>query len=109
MRRAAFPADILGVPFVHDVAERHEIVLALRAVHAVVDGDETDVAAWEIDLGVLSRFQIFAPETGHILDDQRRDEAVLDILYQPLEIRAVEVGAGIAVVHVDADVLEAVL
>ena len=85
------------------------LVHAGDGVHAVVDGDEADVVIGEVLLRVVAHLQVFAAQAGHVLDDDRRDVAQLDVLQQPLEVRAVEVRAGVPVVHVDAGIQQTVL
>ena len=109
VRRTAFAADIFGVKLVEDVANRHEIVVFIDTVHIVVDGDKSHIVLGEELLCVVANLQIFTPESGHILDDQRRNETVFNILHQPLNVGTVKVGAGVAVVNIDADVLKAVV
>ena len=110
--RAHLAADVSGVKLVHHVAERGQLrglVHAGDSVHAVVDGNEADVVIGEVLLRVVAHLQVLAAQAGHVLDDDRRDVAQLDVLQQPLEVRAVEVCAGVAVVHVDAGIQQTVL
>lgn len=105
--RTHLAADVARVPLVHDVAERGKIVVALLTIHAVVYGDEADVVFREIGVGVKAHLQIVATEPGHILDDHRVDEPGLNILQHLLEAGAVEIGAGIAIIPIVADIAHA--
>lgn len=52
------------------IAERCEIIVTLGAVHAIMNGDETNIIAWENQFRVLSDLQIVSTEAAHILDDE---------------------------------------
>ena len=48
--------------------------------------------------------QVFTPETGHILNDDRADISHFDIIEQFLKARSVEIRAGVAVIHIELGV-----
>ena len=63
-----FVAGVLGVPLVHDVQERREvIVLRGSTVHIVVDGDKPDALFRENDFGVVADLQVVSTKTTEIL------------------------------------------
>lgn len=93
-------AGVLSVPLVDDVAERGEVVVLPLAVHAVVDRDKPHIVLREADLCVHPYLQVVAAETGHILDDDRADEAAFNIGQHLLEARPVKVRTGVAVILV---------
>ena len=45
--RFLFPATVPDVPLIEYVAQGSEVVLALCAVHSVIDSDEADTVLWE--------------------------------------------------------------
>ena len=98
-------AGVLGVPLVHDVQERGEVVVGgLCAVHAVVDGDEADALLGEHNLGVVAHLQVVPPESAQVFDNQGGHMARLNLAQKGVEAWAVEVGAGVAIVPKVPDV-----
>ena len=55
------------------IAKRRKIIVAFVAVHPVIDGNVANISLGKETLGVVAHFQIVAPHTGHILDDNRLD------------------------------------
>ena len=52
-------------------------------------------------LGVQPNMQIVAPETRHVLADNRSDQSSFRVSQHLFETRAFKVGSGIAVIHVE--------
>ena len=71
---AYFVAGVLGIPLVHYVEERGEVVI-LRLVtgHAVIDCNKAYLLLGEQNLGIKADLKIVSAETAHILDDNRAD------------------------------------
>ena len=104
VRRPHLAADILGVQLVHDILDGDKIVhvrCPVNAVHIIVDGDKADIVVGEIVFGVISHLQVFTPETGHILNDDRADISHFDIIEQFLKTRSVKIRTGVAVIHIE--------
>lgn len=92
---------VLGIPLIDDISERGEVVAHLVvAVHSVVDGDKTDSHLWKADLRIQPYLQIIAAKPGHILNDYRADKPRLNVGQHFLKARALEAGAGIAVIFI---------
>ena len=71
---AYFVAGVLGIPLVHYVEERGEVVILwFVAVHAVIDCDKAYLLLGEQNLGIKADLKIVSAETAHILDDNRTD------------------------------------
>ena len=67
-------AGVLGVPLVHYIEERSEvIILWLVAIHITVDCNKAYLLLGEQYLGIKADFKIVSTETAHILDDNRAD------------------------------------
>jgi len=91
---------VLGVPFVDDVEERSKIaVLLIGAVHAVVDGNESDICAGQYHLGVVAYLEVVSAQSAHVLYDDRTDLAFVHKGHKALPVRAVKVRAAVAIVH----------
>lgn len=91
----------------HDILDGDKIVhirCPVNAVHIIVDGDKADVVVGKIVFGVIPHLQIFTPETGHILNDDRADISHFNIIEQLLKARSIEVCAGVAVIHIELGV-----
>ena len=71
---AYFVASVLGIPLVHYVEERGEVViLRFVAVHAVIDCNKAYLLLGEQNLGIKADLKIVSAETAHILDDNCAD------------------------------------
>lgn len=71
---AYFVAGVLGIPLVHYVEERGEVViLRLVTVHAVIDCNKAYLLLGEQNLGIKADLKIVSAETAHILDDNCAD------------------------------------
>ena len=71
---AYFVAGVLGIPLVHYVEERGEVViLRFVAVHAVIDCNKAYLLLGEQNLGIKADLKIVSAETAHILDDNCAD------------------------------------
>ena len=55
------------------VAKRGKIVVPFVAVHTVIDCDIANITLGKKALGIIADFQIIAPHTGHIFDDNCLD------------------------------------
>ena len=108
VRGADLSADVSGVHLVHDVAERSELVFSVVAVHAIVDGNEANVVIGEVRIRVIADLQIVAPEAAHILHDDGGDIAHFNVLQQLLKAGAVEIRAGVSVIHIVSRVAEVI-
>ena len=106
---AHFPAGILGIEVVEQVADRGKITVAMFGIHAVVHGDESHIHAGEYDLCVVSNLQIVPAEAAHVLHNDRADLPRFHQGEQFLHRQTVEVGASIAVVHEESRAGEAVI
>lgn len=88
---------VLGVPFIHDVSERHKVIVALGSINAVIDGNEHHTFLAE-HLHKLTDLQVITSHTAHVLDADLGDIALLDLLHHGKKARAVEASAGDPVV-----------
>ncbi len=107
--RPYLPAGILGIEVIEQVAHRSEIAVAVFGVHAVIHGDETDIPAGKHDLRVMPDLQVIPAEPAHILHDDRANLSRFHQGEHFLHGGTVEVGAGIAVIHEEANVTETMI
>ena len=63
MRASNLAADVLGIHLVHYITKRAEIILAVFAVNAIVDGDKANVVLGEIIVCVLTYLKVVSSET----------------------------------------------
>ena len=98
------PGNIPAVHVVQDILERRDVHglvgLALVAVIAVVDRDITDVVLGKIDLDIAAGLDVVSPEAALIFGQDCPHRPRFDVGEHALKPRAVEIPAGIAVVHV---------
>ena len=67
-------AGVLGIPLVHYVEERGEVViLRFVTVHAVIECNKAYLLLGEQNLGIKADLKIVSAETAHILDDNCAD------------------------------------
>ena len=109
VRGAHLAADITGIHFVHHIAEGSKFVLSVSTVYTIVDRNKADVPIREVGISIITHLQIVSAQAGHILDDQHRHISQIHIFQQFLKAGAIEVGAGIAIVHIVAGVAKAML
>lgn len=92
------------------VFEGHQVVaLGVFRVHIVVDGDVADAELREPLLDVQPCVQLVSPQTAEILGDDDPDFPVLHVRHHALEIRPVETGPGVSVIHIKLDVGKAMV
>ena len=107
--RADFLAGIAGIEIVEEIVEWGKVVVALVAIHTVVDSDIPYIALGKETLGVVADFQIIPPHAGHILDDNRFDLSRFRKPYHLIPTGSVESYAGYAVVNEKSRVREPVI
>ena len=95
--RADFPAGVAGVKFVHNVAERGKIIIAVQTVHTVIDGDQPDTALPQ-NLHDLTDFQIVASQAAHVLYDDGLHPSGLDFLHHRQKAGTIKAGSRYAVI-----------
>ena len=96
------------VDLVHGEQEGGHDVVVLR-VEVVRNSDILDAVLGEKLLGVVAGLPHIAAQTGQVLGDDQVGLALLQLLEHFLEAGAVEVAAGVAVVHKFPDQGDAVL
>lgn len=91
------------------VTEWGKIVVALVAVHTVVDCDIANIALGKETLGVIADFQIIPPHAGHILDDNRLDLSRFRKTYHLIPAGSIESYPRYAVINEKSRVRETVI
>ena len=92
-----------------DIEKRSKIaVLLVCAVYAVIDSNKPHAFLHKQDFRIKADFQIITPQTGHILDYQRRYFSVFYLLNEFAPTRTIEVRTRIPVVHKEREIFEAV-
>ena len=80
-----------------------QVISALGTVYIVLDGNEADVPLHKILVQVHTRFIVVPSEAAQVFADDRVDLPSFNILEHPLELRAFEVGACLAVIYIVID------
>ena len=105
-----FVAGVLGVPLVHDVQERREvIVLWGSTVHIVVDGYEPNTLLREKDFCVVANLQVVSTKTTEILYHKGLHSSGFDFFQQGGKTGTIKVRAGIAVIIKVPDISQPML
>ena len=93
------------VPLVHDVNEWGEIIVVwIGTVNVAVNSNKPDSLLWKEHLGVKPYFQIIPPQAAHILHNQGSDPVFFNIRQQRLKTWTLEIGSGVSVVGVMAEI-----
>ena len=103
------PARILGIEIIKQISERSEITVAFFRIHTVIDSDEPDIPRWKYDFNVLSNLQIVPSKPAHIFYNDRSNPSFIHKGEHLLHRGPVEIRAGIAVIHKETDIPEAVV
>ena len=99
--------NVLGILGVEEVFDGQEHIIApLLTVHPVVDGDEAHPAGGEFFFQIAAHFDVVPPEPGEVLDQNAVDGPGSQILLHAAEGGTVKIGAGVAVILVEADQAE---
>lgn len=99
-----FFAGVFGVPFIDDIAEGCELVVAMGTVYTVIHRNKVNIMFGKHDLGIHTDLQIITPETRHIFDDNTLDKACLNICNHLLKARAVKGRTGNAIINIEFEV-----
>ena len=95
---------VSGIEAVDQVFQRNQQTagraVRFKAVIAVNHGDKPDAHGGKDVLQQISRLNIISRKPAEILDDQRFDSAIPNVFQEPLELRAVSVCSGPAVVYI---------
>ena len=90
-------ADITGIPLVHDISERREIIVIAKTVHAVVERNQAHIFLPQ-GFHHLPYLEVITPQAAHVLDDDRLHIPGLDLRHHGHEAGTIKTGAGYAVI-----------
>ena len=82
---------------IHNVAERGKIIIAVDAVHAIVNGDQAN-AFHAQNLHDLSDLEIVAPRAAHVLYDQTPPEDTKRCVLDAIEV-GIALGANVVIAN----------
>ena len=91
--------NILGVPLVHNIAERGKLIFTLVAVHAVRHGHQPHIMLGKELLSELADLDIVAAQPGEVFDKHRRDIPGFNGRQHFLEVLALHGGACDPVIY----------
>lgn len=80
------------------VFEWSKVVLPIKTVHIVIDGNKPHTIAGEYQFGQLAYFQILTAQTAEILDDHCAHHTVLHQPHDFVPSGTVEIGTGETVI-----------
>ena len=93
-----FVAGVLGIPLVHDVQERREvIVLRGSTVHIVVDGYEPNALFREKDFCVVANLQVISSKTTETLYHKGLHSSGFDFFQQSGKTGTIKYQGGITI------------
>jgi hypothetical protein len=97
------------VPLIEQILERHQLVAVfILGVNIVVDSDVAHIIGREYLLDIKTGVQLVSSKAGKILCDDDGDVAVAHVIQHLFKGWAIEIRAGIAIVHIKS-VLEPIL
>ena len=105
---ASLFAGIFGIEAVEQIAKRCKVVITFGTVHATMDGNKANLAAWENQFRVLSAMQTVTVKTAHVLDDEVLCQSLLRMRKCFLDAGAIEIRPGVTIIHENPDVDEPV-
>lgn len=92
------------------ILERHQLVAVfILGVNIVVDSDVAHIIGREYLLDIKTGVQLVSSKAGKILCDDDGDVAVAHVIHHLFKGWAIEIRAGIAIVHIKSGVLEPIL
>ena len=91
--------NVLGVPLVHNVAERGKFIVPLITIHAIGNGDQAHIVLREKLLRQLANLYVVATHPGEVFNKHGRDIPGLDSGQHFLKSGALHGGAGNAIVY----------
>lgn len=98
------------VQFLEQILERHQLVAVfILGVNIVVDSDVAHIIGREYLLDIKTGVQLVSSKAGKILCDDDGDVAVAHVIHHLFKGWAIEIRAGIAIVHIKSGVLEPIL
>ena len=103
-------AAVPHVPLIEQILERHQLVAVfILGVNIVVDSDVAHIIGREYLLDIKTGVQLVSSKAGKILCDDDGDVAVAHVIHHLFKGWAIEIRAGIAIVHIKSGVLEPIL
>ena len=105
---ADFLADVLGIHFVHNIAESGHIVFTFVAVDTVIYRNKSHIFYRKIVFGVITHLQVFTAKAGKVLDHNCAHLSRFNIGNHLLKGRSVKVCACVAIVHIVGSIGKAV-
>ena len=98
----------LGVPFVEDINDaKLLLILAVKAVIIIVDGDKPNIIFGKRQLDISSGFNIISAETGQIFYDNDTDLAIFYVCHHAFKAGTVEIRTAEAIINIEFRVAEA--
>ena len=94
---ADFFARILGIPFVHDITKRQEIIIALQSIGSVINRDQTHIFLSE-HLHDLPDLQIVPAQARHVFYKDCSNISVFDLSHHFKECGTIKAGARYPIV-----------
>lgn len=105
--RLDFITGVLGVPLVHDIQKRSEvIVLRSSTIHVVVDGYEADTLFRKEDFRVVADLQIVTTKAAEILNHKGLNSSGFDFFKQGGKTGTIEVRTRITVIIKVPDIFQ---
>ena len=104
-----FLARISHHPFVEDITQRGKIIVALCAVHSIVDSDKANTPLRENHIRIHSHLEIVSPQSRHILDNDRSDFPGFNVRKHGLKTGSLEVRTGVSIVRVPLEIGKTIL
>ena len=99
----------MRVQIVQNVLERSNIIVIPLRVDIVIHSNVADISFFEIDIDVVTRFDIVSAQSAEVLGDNRIDLSRLHIFQQFLKSWPLEVESGEPVIHIEIKNAEPVL
>ena len=95
-------ACITSVKIVHDIEKRREIILGLiGAIHAIIDGNETNAVLREGDLRIEAHTEVITTHPAEVFYQHNAHLTGFNIGNQAFPVRALKIRTAPTVVRID--------
>ena len=100
LHRPDFPTGVLGVKLVEQVFEWSKVVLPIKTVHIVIDGNKPHTIAGEYQFSIESGLQIISTNSAHVLYQNMSHLSSFNIGDQPLPCGTLKISSAPTVIGI---------
>ena len=108
--RTNFSGYVPQIPVIHDVEDACKLcTVGVVIVDVIVDRNEPYTHSAKVYFSIESRFNIITPNTAHVLDQHRLDNAGFNVCQQLLPAGTIKVSATVTIICIVTAIGEAII